>query len=93
MTHVRFNRTPFQNVLDQFITEAFDHVVPAVKGHFNKPATNIAEDETSFKIEIVAPGFTKNDLKLGIEKNILKNFCTKRDRNRKPREQIQTTRV
>ncbi len=36
------------------------------------PATNISESENSFGIELSVPGFKKEDIKIEIEKNILK---------------------
>lgn len=37
----------------------------------NLPATNVAETEKDFSIELSVPGFNKNDIKIEIEKNIL----------------------
>lgn len=36
------------------------------------PATNITENEKEFKVELSVPGFNKEDIKIEIEKDILK---------------------
>jgi len=36
-----------------------------------RPATNVMEDENAFRIEMMVPGYTKKDIKINIEKNML----------------------
>lgn len=38
----------------------------------NLPATNVSEDDKSYSIELSIPGFNKEDIKIEIEKDILK---------------------
>jgi len=38
----------------------------------NLPATNVSENEKAFNIELSVPGFKKEDIKIEIEKNVLK---------------------
>jgi HSP20 family protein len=38
----------------------------------NLPATNVSENEKAFNIELSVPGFKKEDVKIEIEKNVLK---------------------
>jgi HSP20 family protein len=72
MNHTRLNRFPLGNVLDNLLTEAFEQVVvPNVRGTYAKPAANISETEKSYQVELVAPGFTKSDLKIALDKQIL----------------------
>lgn len=42
-------------------------------GKFDKafPAVNISEDEKNYSVEVVAPGFSKEDFKLKVEEDIL----------------------
>jgi HSP20 family protein len=35
------------------------------------PAVNVSEDEKSYEIEVAAPGFNKDDLKINVEDDIL----------------------
>jgi HSP20 family protein len=72
MTTLRLNRFPFNQVLDQFLNETLDQVVaPAVKNVLQRPATNIKENDKTYIVELVAPGFTKDDLKISLDKNQL----------------------
>lgn len=45
------------------------------------PATNIKENKNEFKIELSVPGFNKEDLKIEIDKNILKVSVHKEMKN------------
>lgn len=36
------------------------------------PATNISENEKSFNVELSVPGFSKEDIKIEVEKDVLK---------------------
>lgn len=36
------------------------------------PATNVSENENMFNIELSIPGYTKDDIKIEVEKNVLK---------------------
>jgi HSP20 family protein len=38
------------------------------------PATNITEDDKAFQLEMAVPGFTKKDIRISIEKDILKIY-------------------
>ena len=38
-----------------------DNWMPAVKYHTSAPAVNVSEDEKEYKVEIAAPGMTKED--------------------------------
>lgn len=38
----------------------------------NLPAVNLSENEKAFNIELSVPGFDKNDIKIEIEKDVLK---------------------
>ena len=41
-----------------------------INGNF--PATNVSENEIAFNIELSVPGFNKEDIKIEIEKDVLK---------------------
>ena len=51
-----------KNLLSSFFSDGADYSVPAV---------NIKEDENNFEIEVAAPGLSKDDFKVTMEKNIL----------------------
>jgi len=54
------------------------------------PATNITEDEKAFYLEMAVPGFSKKDIKISIEKDMLKIFS---ERTKEENNQEQNYRV
>ena len=55
-----------------------------------RPATNVMEDENAYKIEMMVPGFSKKEIKINIEKNML--MISSERQNEKNEEGIQYTR-
>jgi len=41
------------------------------QNYSKQPATNVFETETNFRIEVLLPGFTKEDLQMNYHKNLL----------------------
>lgn len=76
MTHVRFNpfapAIRFQN-LDKFIADAFNTPIfnDDNKSWTAAPSVNVAENATEYRLEVAAPGLTKEDFKINIEDNLL----------------------
>jgi len=74
MTLVKFNNRPANgfNLLDGFLNE-----LPAFfKDDFGAKAqgfipVNVKETKDAYQLEVVAPGFEKNDFNINLEKNIL----------------------
>ena len=74
MTLVKFNTRPANgfNLLDGFLNE-----LPAFfKDDFGARAqgfipVNVKETKDAYQLEVVAPGFEKNDFNINLEKNIL----------------------
>ncbi len=59
---------PYVNsIFDNFFNDSFitDRLVTRV------PAVNISEDETSYKVELAAPGLKKSDFKINVDKNLI----------------------
>ncbi|MFD2598610.1 Hsp20/alpha crystallin family protein [Sphingobacterium corticis] len=59
---------PFvNNVFDSLFTDSFisDRLVTRV------PAVNITETDTAFKLELAAPGLSKSDFKISVDKNLI----------------------
>ena len=66
MNLVKVNRNPlFSDLMNQMWSD-FENT-PKVK-----PATNILENEMEFKIQISIPGWEKRDVKVEIDKSLLK---------------------
>ena len=56
------NHFATNDFLSNFFSDGADYTVPAV---------NVKENENSFELEIAAPGLSKNDFEVKIEKDIL----------------------
>jgi HSP20 family protein len=59
------SRNPLRFNLDSF----FDYDWPGINTKL--PAVNVAENDSNFTVEVVAPGFKKDDFKLKVEDDIL----------------------
>jgi HSP20 family protein len=74
MTLVKFNEhkgangySTFNDLFDNFFNEG----VMLNKKTEKHPAVNIYENETSFIVELAAPGLKKEDFKINLEKDVL----------------------
>ena len=74
MTVVKFNNRPANgfNLLDNF----FNELPTFFKDDFGTKAqgfipVNVKETKDAYQLEVVAPGFEKNDFNVNLEKNIL----------------------
>lgn len=65
MTLVRFQPAPFKSLLHDIWN------LPTDGSANTQPVVNILETATGFRIDIAAPGLTKNDFQLKVEKNLL----------------------
>lgn len=84
MTLVKFNRKPFDHGFSNLVDNLFGEFPVLYK---NEQAAqwkgfvpvNIDETEKSFRLEVVAPGFEKNDFKISLERNILTISADKKE--------------
>lgn len=75
MTHVAFNRKPFQRNFNNIVDELFTDF----PGLFRSDAqqwkglvpVNIIETEKNYQLEVVAPGFEKTDFKVSVDQQLL----------------------
>ncbi|HMG66260.1 MAG TPA: Hsp20/alpha crystallin family protein [Chitinophagaceae bacterium] len=74
MTLVKFNNRPANsfNVLDSF----FNEIPTFFKDDFGTISkdfvpVNVKETKEAYQLEVVAPGFEKNDFKINLDKNLL----------------------
>lgn len=56
-----------QNFMPDFFNDFLGNI--ALDSTAKAPAVNVLEDETSFKIEVAAPGMTKEDFKVHLNKD------------------------
>ena len=85
MTHVKFNRKPFEgsfnNLVDELFTELPVLFKTELNQNFNKGfiPVNIKETEKSYQLEVVAPGFEKADFKINLEQSLLTVSAQKKE--------------
>ena len=74
MTHVKFNRKPFEGTFNNLVDDLFAELPVLYKNEQNWKGTvpvNIKETDKNYSIEIVAPGFEKTDFKISLEQQLL----------------------
>lgn len=76
MTHVRFNRKPFEGsfntLVDDLVTELPVLFKNQVQSQWKGFApVNISELDNSYQLELIAPGFEKSDFKVNLDKQVL----------------------
>ena len=74
MTHVKFNRKPFEGTFNNLVDDLFAEFPVLYKNEQNWKGTvpvNIKETDKDYSIEIVAPGFEKTDFKVSLEQQLL----------------------
>ena len=76
MNLVRFNNAHYNTnrvLVDELFNNFFrnDYHENYTNNSRKEPATNVFETETEFKIEVLLPGFNKEDVELNFEKNLL----------------------
>ena len=82
MTHVRFNPFVGASHFNRFgnLEQALEHVVnhgvnsffsDEVKNWLTSPSVNILEAKENFRIDVAAPGLTKEDFKIDVTQGVL----------------------
>ena len=74
MTHVKFNRKPFEGTFNNLVDDLFAEFPVLYKNEQNWKGivpVNIKETDKNYSIEIVAPGFEKTDFKVSLEQQLL----------------------
>lgn len=77
MTLIKYNKHAGNRavapVFSQLVNELFDQFsVPAFRSFSGSlPAANVAEDDTQFSLELSAPGFTKEEIGLSVNEDVL----------------------
>ncbi len=69
MTLVRRVNHPFYSLFNDFFNDDYEKSLNPFKS--NSPAVNVKEKESDFEIEVVAPGYKKEDFKLKLDKDLL----------------------
>ena len=77
MNLVRIHHNPYRTVNQNLVNELFNNFLrnDYDESYLNdcncKPATNIFETDTDFRLELLLPGFKKEDAQLNYHENIL----------------------
>ncbi|MBL7724696.1 MAG: Hsp20/alpha crystallin family protein [Chitinophagaceae bacterium] len=77
MAYVKFNSRPFEGTLNNFVDDLFTELPVLFKTDFNNPErkgsvpVNVKETEKNYLLEVVAPGFEKNDFKVNLDQDLL----------------------
>jgi HSP20 family protein len=75
--------TLFGNVFGKDFNELF---APANLTNYGVPAVNIIEGENGFRLEVAAPGLTKEDFKINLESNVLTISAQKEQKSEETNE-------
>jgi HSP20 family protein len=76
MTHVKFSQRPFEKSFNNLVDDLFSELPVLYKSNFNDSGkgyvpVNIKESEKNYSVEVVAPGFEKNDFRINIDQDVL----------------------
>ncbi len=77
MTYTKFTRQPFEKSFNTILEDLFTEIPDFLKNEINKTdwkgsvPVNVKETEKAFELEVIAPGFTKEDFKINLENNLL----------------------
>ena len=89
MTQVKFNLQPFEKNFNNLMEDLFTEIPVLFKNDFNKSAwkgfapVNVKEYENAYELELVAPGFSKQDFKINLENDILTVSADKKEEEKK----------
>ena len=85
MTYTKFTRQPFEKSFNTIMEDLFTEIPDFLKNEINKTdwkgsvPVNVKEIEKAFELEVIAPGFTKEDFKINLENNLLTVSVEKKD--------------
>lgn len=85
MTNVKFNVVPFEKTFSNLMDDLFNDVPGLFKTQVGKPygkssvPANITEKENTYEVDLIAPGFEKQDFKVSLEGNLLTVSAEKKE--------------
>lgn len=78
MTLVKFNQHPVHKTFGGIMDEVFNNTARLLKDDFQTsdffgayPPVNITETKDAYVLDLLVPGWTKEDFKINLEKNVL----------------------
>jgi HSP20 family protein len=94
MTLVRFQNKPVQKSFNNFMDDIFATVPSIFRDDFVTPSfrsftpVNIKETENEYVLEVVAPGFQKDDFKINLDNNTLTVSAEKKEETENQNEKF-----
>jgi HSP20 family protein len=91
MTHLKFSR-PIESSFNSFVDDLFsefpaflknDHAVTNRRGSV---PVNITESDEGYRLEVIVPGYEKNDFKINLDQNLLTVSGEKKVENKSENE-------
>lgn len=84
MAHVKFVRSPFEKSFNNLIDDLFSELPVINKNNGGQSwngfvPVNIQESESSYAIDVVAPGFDKADFKVNVDQDVLTISADKKE--------------
>jgi len=71
--------TPFDELFHGFFGRDLSHLVGSDDMHRSAPRVNVTETKDGFKLDLLAPGFSKEDLKMSVEDHTLTIHAEKKN--------------
>jgi HSP20 family protein len=80
MTHVKFNRRPFEANFNNLVEDIFSEFPVLFKNEWKGIVpVNIKESDSKYILEVIAPGFEKPDFKINLEQDVLTISAEKKE--------------
>ncbi len=85
MTHVKFNRKPFEGSFNAIVDDLFTELPAFFKNEFNQTErkgwvpVNVKESGNGYQLEVIAPGMEKTDFVINLDQNLLTISAEKKD--------------
>ena len=89
MTRIKWQKeSPARTILQasDFFNDIFNDFSNLPAPRWNAPAVNIVEDEASYRIDLAVPGFSKEDLMIQIDENVLVCSAERKQENNNQQE-------
>lgn len=89
MTNVNFTSKPFEGSFNTFVDDLFTELPALFKNDFNKTErkgfvpVNVKETDSSYQLDVVAPGFEKTDFKINFDQQLLTISVENKDEMKK----------
>lgn len=89
MTLIKWQKeSPARTILQasDLFNDLFNDFNTISSPRWNAPAVNIVEDDSSYRIDLAVPGFSKENLRIQIDENVLECSAEKKQESINPKE-------